>query len=563
MDENRTARRAPLLRMRVLWRTHGAAASASALAIAWFFYLGYGATLPPGRIAWLLRGDWVAAFWGLCFFRNAPWSLPLGATPDLLWPFGTSVGFADAIPWLALACRLLSGWLPLDFQPFGLWFLLCFALQGWFGARIAAVFSADRVQQALGGTLFALTPVLPDRNGHIALCSVFFVTAGLYLCLRPVESRRRARALLAGALPLAIWAAGTHAYLSAMLIALVLAYCARMAWCERLLAPGELALAVALVVGSSLGAYWLFGYIGWKQLAPAGGFGQFASDLSALINPQGWSRWVDKLPYMERQAEGFAYLGCGVLALLVLRALLSLRRPKVVWRAVRSHWPLLLALLAMWIYSLSSSVRLTGDEVLDLRGVYAPLPLLTETFRSSGRFVWPLHMALIAAAVSACAALRMRNVARVLLLAAVVLQAAELKRKRLDFHPVALDALSAPVWATLPGHYRHLALVPMQIKWACPYDDAVVNRVSYEAYRRHLTINSGNAARKELELRELCKGRLRAPVDLEPHTVYVLDSKVRRYFRKDAACGWIDGLLVCASDKRETPLLEVLRRDPA
>jgi hypothetical protein len=235
----------------------------------------------------------------------------------------------------------------------------------------------------------------------------------------------------------------------------------------------------------------------------------------------------------------------------------------VVWRGARRHWPLLLALLAMWIYSLSSSVRLTGREVLDLQAVYAPLSLLTETFRSSGRFVWPLHLTLVAAGVSACAALPMRNLARVLLLAAVVFQAAELERKRLDFHAVELNALSAPVWATLPGHYRHLALVPMHLKWVCRYDDALVNRASYEAYRRHLTLNSGNAARKELELRELCKRKLRAPVDLEPNTVYVLDPKARRYFRNDAACSWIDGLLVCASAKRKTPLLEVLRRDPA
>ncbi|HMI94564.1 MAG TPA: DUF6311 domain-containing protein [Polyangiales bacterium] len=549
--------------MLALFRAHGAAAGASALAVGWFFYLGYGATLSPWRISWLLRGDWAQAFWGLCFFRNASWSFPLGATPDLLWPFGTSIGFTDAIPWLALACKLISGLLPLDFQPFGSWFLLCFALQGWFGARITSVFSADPVQQALGGALFALTPVLPARNGHIALCSLFFVTAGVYLCLRPVESRTRALALLVGALPWLIWAAGTHAYLSAMLVALVLAYCARVAWCERWLAPAELALAVVVVAGSSLAAYWLLGYVGWKALAPAGGFGEFASDLSALINPQEWSRWARKLPYQERQAEGFAYLGSGVLALLVLRGLLFLRRPSAIWPGARRHWPLLLALSAMWIYSLSSSVRLNGREVLDLQPVYAQLSWLTQVFRSSGRFVWPLHIALIAAAVSACAALPMRGVARALLLAAVVSQAAELERKQLDFQPVELATLDAPVWQTLPDHYRHLALAPMHLKWNCRYDEALVHRVSYEAYRRGLTINSGSVARKELAVKALCKRELAAPVSLEPRTVYVLDRKHLRYFREHAVCGRIDGLLICVSDQRKTPLLEVLRRDPA
>jgi hypothetical protein len=42
----------------------------------------------------------------------------------------------------------------------------------------------------------------------------------------------------------------------------------------------------------------------------------------------------------------------------------------------------------------------------------------------------------------------------------------------------------------------------------------------------------------------------------------VLDRKHRRYFREHAVCGRIDGLLVCVSDQRKTPLVEVLRRDP-
>ena len=542
-------------------REHGAGAAACALALAWFFRLGYGATLPPGRIEWLLRGDWAANFWGFCFFRNAPWSLPLGATPHLLWPFGTSLGFTDAVPWLALAFKPWSAWLPLDFQPYGLWLLLCFALQGWFGARLCAALTADPVQQALGGALFALTPVLPARNGHLALCALFFVTAGVGLCLRPLPSRRHAWRSFAGACGLLIWAAGTHGYLSAMLLALVLAYCVRAAWCERAVSSLELVLMAALALGVSVVTYWLFGYVGWKQVASAGGFGEFAADLSALVNPQRWSRWVRKLPFERRQAEGFAYLGCGVIALVVLRVGLWLRAPRASARAALRYWPLLAVVLPMAIYALSWDVRLLGKPVADLSEQYAPLATLTGVFRSSGRFMWPLHVALIAAAVSGCTALRIRALARVLLLAALALQASELKRKRLDFHAVELHRLRAPAWATLEHDYQHLELVPMQLKWVCRYEGDLINRTSYEAYRRKLTFNSGNAGRKEQALITRCRRKPKRTVAVDSHTVYVLHPAYRRFF-VDAVCGWLDGLVVCASNQRETALLAAQRREP-
>src|SRR5690349_6514809 len=95
---------------------HHAALGASALALAWFFYLGYGATVPPTHITWLLRHDWAAYLWGASFFRNSAWAFPLGNTPELFYPFGTSVGFTDANPWLALALKPFSGLLPLNFQ---------------------------------------------------------------------------------------------------------------------------------------------------------------------------------------------------------------------------------------------------------------------------------------------------------------------------------------------------------------------------------------------------------------------------------------------------------------
>src|SRR4051794_2519898 len=114
----------------IMWcRRYAGELGAAAVAVAWYFYLGFGATLPPGHIAWLMRDDWTSYLWGFSFFRNAEWTFPLGDLPNLFYPIGTNVAFTDANPWMSLLFRSVSPWLPADFQFFGLWFLLCFVLQ--------------------------------------------------------------------------------------------------------------------------------------------------------------------------------------------------------------------------------------------------------------------------------------------------------------------------------------------------------------------------------------------------------------------------------------------------
>src|SRR5690606_23875742 len=144
-----------------------------------------------------------------------------GFIPDWPYPDGTTTGFTDANPWASAFFRLLSPILPADFQFAGMWFFLTYVLQGVFGAKIAGLYTADPVRRALGGTLFALAPIIPHRAMHVALSGVFFLTAALWLALRRVTSVGEARRAVLFAFFLLIWAAGTHGYLSVMTLALV------------------------------------------------------------------------------------------------------------------------------------------------------------------------------------------------------------------------------------------------------------------------------------------------------------------------------------------------------
>jgi hypothetical protein len=532
---------------------------AVSLAVAWFFYLGYGPTLNPSFVAWLWRDDWAAYQWGFSFFRNAPWSWPLGSVPNLFYPHGTSVGFTDANPWLCVLFKPFSSLFPPDFQLWGLWYLLCYALQAWFGTKICRTLTRDPVQCALGGALFALTPLLPIRARHIALCGQFFVSAGLWLNLRREHSPEQVRRGLLSSFALLIWAAGTHAYLSLMLLVLCLAYYARLFLVDRLLGQRAWLTATLSALGASLSVYYLFGFIGWKPSdLSVPGFGQYSADLLALFNAQGLSRFVPAFPFHPRQWEGYAYLGLGVFFLLSIALVRALAAPARALRGLARHWPLLIAVFFMSLYALSSQVTYRGELVLDLSPFYAPIGKLAGIFRSSGRFVWPLSFLLIACGVRAVASERHRKLSRAALALALALSAAEQDPRQLSFDAVPLLSLRHAAWQSTSADYGHLELVPLQLQWECSYNPALVDALSHEAYRRKLTFNSANLMRKEPNVRALCG---QDPSVLDAHTVYVVaPSRVASLRQLGAECGVLDGLSVCASLSRATPLLAALRR---
>lgn len=531
---------------------------ACGFAVAWFFYLGFGPTLDPRRIQWMLRDDWATYLWGFSFFRNAPWGLPLGAVPDLLWPEGTSVGFTDANPWLSVLFKLLSPVLPADFQFCGLWFLSCFVLLAWFGTRIAASFTPDRVQQALGGCLFAVTPLIPSRHSHITLCGFFLLAAALQLNLAPVPARRHLRRVVGWAAALLIWAGGTHAYLAIMVLALLLALWLRLRFVDALLSTWQLCLLMGLSCGALLATFWLFGYLGWRPVdLSAEGFGRFSGDLTALINPQHWSRLLPSRRVAN--GEGYGYLGFGVLTLLVLGAVHALRSRREAVQALGRRWPLLAAVSLMALYSLLPAVTLRGEVLLDLSAWLAPFERWTGIFRGNGRFIWPLNLALTAAAIAVATNLRDPRRARLALGLALALQAGELKRERFSFHDVPLQPLSHPAWQAL-GQYRHLEAVPAQLLWLCRYDPALVNRLSHAAYHHKLTFNSGNPTRAEPGMRERCERQFKRRTALDRATVYIVEPEYAAAFRpRNAVCGTLDGLFTCVSKSNPTALTDALR----
>jgi heme O synthase-like polyprenyltransferase len=91
---------------------------------------------------------------GWLFFRDTPWTFPLGSVPSLLYPAGTTIGFTDSNPIVSILLKPLSSWLPAEFQFIGPWLAFCFICQGYFGAALAGLVTKDKAQQVLAAMMF-------------------------------------------------------------------------------------------------------------------------------------------------------------------------------------------------------------------------------------------------------------------------------------------------------------------------------------------------------------------------------------------------------------------------
>ncbi|MCP3100691.1 DUF6311 domain-containing protein [Myxococcus sp. K15C18031901] len=534
--------------------------------LGWFLlFLGGARVVPPSNIEWMMRDDWAGHLFGWLFYRNAPWGWPLTLTPNHFRPYGTTVALNDGNPLWAVVLKPFEGLLSPDFQYTGLWLALCFALMGWFGARLVECVSPRPVHQALGGLLFALSPPLVARFLHPTLCAHWLVVAMLWLALRPLPDRDAAKRTVLLALLFNALGSGTHPYLVAMLVPLALALFTRLVL-ERLLTWWQALVAAAVVVGVDVLLFAALGYFHGASLG-AEGFGEFAADLSTLFNSQGWSRLVPGMRATWRQHEGFAFLGVGVWGLWAAGLLVAVPflRPRrdIPWRRVL---PLGVVALGMAVYALSWRVAWKTEQVLDVGWLYTSVPQLTSAFRASGRFIWPLTYLLMLGAVGLWLwRWRARPwVGTAALVVAVGASAADLRtEKSALFLPTHLRRLQEPEWERLEaGGYRNLMLFPPHIQWVCPYDEQLVNTLSYFAYRHRLTFNSGNASRLPPTVSEDCHMTMR-PGGVDPDTVYVVAPReLPAFLRAGARCGVLEGMPVCVAGQRADGFAQALEQHP-
>ena len=519
--------------------------------VAFFIVVGYPVVIPT-NIAWLQSDDLSTHFLGWHFFRFSDWVIPIGMNPDFGLEISNSIVFSDSNPLFAFVFKFLSPILPYPFQYFGIWILISFILQAWFGWNLLRFLTRDSLIAALGAMLFTFSPpMLQFITTHPSLGSHFLILASLFLVFKPDLRRRR----LAWGVLLST-AALVHAYLLAMASLLWIADGLNRITADNL-KPRNFALEM-LSIGIVLSLLlWQVGYfaIGSSVMAP--GYGFYSANVLSLFDAEGWSYILGDIPRVEGQlgVSGFNFLGLGLILLLSAVIPVFFSNGVKFVPLLRRYSFLALALVLFAVFAISNRIGFGAYEII------IPIPeilqTMAETFRASGRMFWPVYYVIVFGILYAV--IRGFGKAAVLILSiAVVVQVVDTsaawaeirKRTSLEIGTGWKTNLSSPFWGEAAEKYENVRLLLPDNghpNWRDLAYFAGMNQLATDA------VYLARVDRLALKVaRERAVGTLRSG-DYEPNTLYILDDDVvgRAVTNHIDMLTQIDGLNVLAPGWRE------------
>lgn len=356
----------------------------------------------PTNTAWLSSGDTAAGQVAWNYFRQTP----LGQWPPTLIPnygVGWSTYFTGAggNVLVGLPLKYLNFLLPSDFQYVGMWTVACFALQGFFGAKIVNLYSSSKALVVISAANFVFAPVFVFRIGlmtHPQLGAQWILLCAIYFFLS--QNRKVWQWVLLVAVSHCV-----ELYMSAMVLLIIIGFVVSQTFSSK--NRLEVIHAVRILLGSfacSLLSLWVLGFFSLPDGVKGDGFFRYGA--STLFDPRisevsSASLIFNSLTDLPNRfsgaadGESFLYLGTGF-ALLSVFFLFSSWRRIVGLRSTPILW-LLLVGVGLFLVGLSRSVSVGPFEFT----YWWPSLLedLRQTFRAATRFGWPLYYLIYVAVI--------------------------------------------------------------------------------------------------------------------------------------------------------------------
>lgn len=366
------------------------------------FILIYGTRiLNPIYDDWLLAGgDLSQHYIGWEGYRSGSWTFPIGLSNRLTYPTSISIIFTDSIPLLAVFFKLLSPLLPQTFQYWGLWGLAGFMLTAVTSSCLLKKYSPHPACTLLASLFFICSPTILQRlYGHESLGGGQWLVLASLIPLTYHEERyhcAKRAAIFWGIL--AFLCVGIHIYFSVTCFFALLAFCLYDYLSTKRLRTSLTSLLSYCL--TSIIITWLLGGLkGGIRGKGAGEVGEFSANINCLFNPMEYSRFIPALPvHGNGQQEGFAWLGLGIFALLLVGFVfrffgkkkgrtdsgspahkLAYNKKKTIAFAV--------AAALSFLFALSPLVTLGNTLLFTVPLPHAAQKLLV-TFRSTGRMIW-------------------------------------------------------------------------------------------------------------------------------------------------------------------------------
>lgn len=364
-----------------------------------FFHLCYGLQIiNPTNINWIMSvyHDWGQHYLGWAFYRNDPWTFPLGAIESYNYPVGTNIGFTDSIPLLGLLLKPFSTILPDDFQYLGLWLFICSYFLAFYTKKILQLYKVSNWIILLAVILMIANPVLLFRSIHPALSSHFLILGSIYNYLKP--SFGNSKKINLNQIFLFFIALTVNPYIMVMIFGFNVIIPFKHFWIEKTINFKQFIIYPILSIVIFITTWILLGMIEFNDstnVAAVESFSNFSFNLNSFFDSYGYySKLIPDLGRINpSQYEGFAYLGIGMIGLILFAIfyVISFFSKKTLKAILFNKWALLLILcLGMFLFAITNVLSFGNKTLLTL-----PLPSLIQKlgfiFRASGRFVWPFY----------------------------------------------------------------------------------------------------------------------------------------------------------------------------
>jgi hypothetical protein len=473
---------------------------------------------------------------GWMFFRNSPWTFPIGLNPTYGLDFSSSIVFSDSIPLMAFFFKAIRFLLPETFQYLGIWTLLCFILQAYFAWLVLGLMTQNTWLKLFACAILVFSPPMIWRvNQHTALVAHFMILAAFYLIFAPDnKSKLLNRGILWGAL-LSV-AVLTHFSLFVMVAAI---------WAANLVdqilftadrrAQFKSVLIQVLLIGLFIAfLMWQAGYFALSSSSGSlGGYGFFRMNLLSPFDPKGWSYLLRTLPLPSDYGEGYMYFGLGLLVLwpfAIYQLFRNVELRAIFKKNILPHLFLILVLVLLALFAITNQIAIGRKEFGF--GISESVYAVASIFRASGRMFWPMFYALNLACLFIIINGYSKRMAMSLLGIACLLQVVDtsagwrVMREHISNPSKNVSyelSLNAPFWDEVAKHYKQVELVPPQDK-APGWD-----QIALYAAKNHLATNAVFFARADIgklsKAQQDFMNRLYS-ANWDPATLYVLQPDV-------------------------------------
>ena len=508
------------------------------------FNLNY---LNPRNIDWIFfagHEDGTLAWFGWEFFR---WTNIIQYPLLDNYPYGEDLNisliYSGSVPIMSMFLKFFTNYLGFPFQFFGLWHLICIYLQAFFTLKILDMFIDSKRIKFLLISIILLTPVLVFNLllNHPGLFANWIIIASIYFYLKTKFKYSFWLTLLVVSLL-------TQAYLFAMILPIFAADLVQRIL-KKELRISDLFKFLAITIVLIISLFMLLGVETSKDTYHFyQGYGHFRMNLNSIFdssvsfvseNNYEIYRFSKLMPDLKDTTsiigsgdyEGFNFIGIPVISLLILsilnfkKGILSFSRKKCI--------PILTICFLLLMFALTNKV-IFNETLL----ITYPLPSFIKnffaTFRSSGRFFWPVLY--IISFISFYSFTRLFNKKSCTIILSILLIVAfidsfDMYSKTRSIKSVKLS-YSGPTWKQLlkDPAWNELALRYDKVKFIYPdlLPTHYTSKVNLFAVSNGLSVNGGYLARVKkstlLKVRKTLKDSIRN-CNFENDSIYVFSDK--------------------------------------